>query len=109
MRYRTSALRLLNVINLRHQIQAPQCRPEKESQNRHGEVAMTDARLTLGQVRLEAADVIGGGCAGRSLQECREPFAGADMALSRGSAELTCALVLDHPTDDISRTRQVLD
>src|SRR5262245_33466237 len=89
-------LRLFDVINLCRQVQAPQRHPEQELQPRHRAVAMTDGHSALSQVQLEPPDVVGGSGLGRSLQECREPLAGTDMALLRGRAELARAHVLQH-------------
>ena len=55
---------LFDVIDLRRQIQAPQRHPEQEPQARHRAIAMTDADVALGQVQLEAADVVSGGSLG---------------------------------------------
>src|SRR5712671_63232 len=50
----------------------------------------------LGQVQLEAADVLKCGRVGGPLHKRREPLAAVNMAPLRSRAELACIHVLDH-------------
>ena len=49
----------------------------------------------LGQVQLEASDILGGSSVGSALQEGGEPFADTDVALLCGRAEMTRAAERD--------------
>ena len=89
-------LRLADVIDLGGQIQSPQRHAEQEPQPGHDAVAGADAHAGLGQVQLEAADVLNGGRIGRSLEKRSEPLAAADMASLRARTELARVHVLDH-------------
>ena len=89
-------LRLAEVIDLGRKIQSPQRHAEQEPQPGHDAVAVADAHARLGQVQLEAADVLKCGRVGGPLQKRREPLAAADMAPLRARTELARVHVLDH-------------
>ena len=76
------------MINLGGKIQSPQRHPEQEPQPGHDAVAIADADPGLGQVQLEAADVLKCGRVGRPLEKCCETLATADVACLRARAEL---------------------
>ena len=63
------------MIDLFGQIQSPQRHPEQEPQPSHDAVARADAHACVGQVQLEAADILKGRCVRGSLQKRREPLA----------------------------------
>src|SRR5580704_3434303 len=89
-------LRLAQVIILGGKIQSPQRHAEQEPQPGHDAVAIADAHADLGEVQLEAADVLGRRRVGRPLHKRREPFATADMASLRARTKLARVHVLDH-------------
>src|SRR4029453_15295376 len=105
-------LRLTDVIDLGSQIQSPQRHAQQELQPSHDAVASANAYTSLGQVQLEAADVIGRGRPGRPLEKCGEPLATADVAPLRARAELARVHILDHAlaqrADGIRTHRQLL-
>lgn len=105
-------LRLTDVIDLGSQIQSPQRHAQQELQPSHDAVASANAYTSLGQVQLEAADVIGRGRLGRPLEKCGEPLATADVAPLRARAELARVHILDHAlaqrADGIRTHRQLL-
>src|SRR6476620_9346199 len=67
-------LRLADVIDLGGKIQSPQRHAEQEPQPGHDAVAIADAHANLGQVQLEAADVLECGRVGGPLHKRREPL-----------------------------------
>jgi hypothetical protein len=89
-------LRLAQVINLGGKIQPSQRHAEQEPQPGHDAVAIADAHAGLGEVQLEAADVLGRGRVGGPLHKRREPHATADVASLRARTQLACIHVLDH-------------
>src|SRR5260221_13655972 len=104
-------LRLADVIDLGGKIQSPQRHAEQEPQPGHDAVAIADAHARLGQLQLEAADVLECGCVGGPLHKRREPLAAADMASLRARNELSRIHVLDHalaPRADSIRTHSKL-
>ena len=105
-------LRLADVIDLGGKIQSPQRHAEQEPQPGHDAVAIADAHASLGQVQLEAADVLECGRVGGPLHKRREPLAAADMASLRARTELARIHVLDHAlaqrADSIRTHRKLL-
>ena len=105
-------LRLADVIDLGGKIQSPQRHAEQEPQPGHDAVAIADAHANLGQVQLEAADVLECGRVGGPLHKRREPLAAADMASLRARTELARIHVLDHAlaqrADSIRTHRKLL-
>src|SRR5215471_2863582 len=89
-------LRLTDVIDLVCQIQSPQCHAEQEPQPGHDAVAIADAHASLGQVQLEAADILGCGRVGGAMEERGKPLAAANVAPPRARRELPRIHVLDH-------------
>jgi hypothetical protein len=94
--YERKLLRLTNVIDLFCQVQSPQRHAKQKPQPGHDAVAGANAYARLGQVQLEAADVVKGGCIRGSLEERREPLAGADVASLRSRTELARIHIFDH-------------
>ena len=105
-------LRLAEVIDLGRKVQSAQRHAEQEPQPGHDAVAVADARARLGQVQLEAADVLKCGRVGGLLHKRREPLAAADMASLRARTELARIHVLDHAlaqrADSIRTHRKLL-
>src|SRR5215467_2308984 len=90
------ALRLLEVVDLGRQIVPPQRDAEQELHPGHDPVAITDGETRFDQMQLEAANVVGGGCLWRALQERRKSPAAPDVAALRMMPELARGHVLDH-------------
>src|SRR5215467_14152448 len=84
------------MVDLGCQIVPPQGDAEQELHPGHDPVAIADAEAALDQVQLKAANVVGGGRVGRSLQERRKPPAAVDVAALPMGPELACPHVLDH-------------
>src|SRR6202047_2458478 len=105
-------LRLADVIDLGGKIQSPQRHAEQEPQPGHDAVAIADAHANLGQVQLEAADVLECGRVGGQRDKRRDPLAAADMASLRARTELARIHVLDHAlaqrADSIRTHRKLL-
>ena len=89
-------LRFTQVINLGRKVLPPQRHAEQELHPGHDAVAIANAHPGLGQVQLEAADVIGRGRVRRPLQKCSEPPAAVDVAPLRVCTKLARIHVLDH-------------
>src|ERR1700757_2021196 len=89
-------LRLTNVVDLLGKVQSPQRDAKQEPQPGHDAVAGANAHARLGQVQLEPADILQGGCIRRPLQKRGKPLAGANVASLRSRAELACIHVFDH-------------
>jgi hypothetical protein len=100
------------VIDLGRKVEAPQRHPEQEPQPGHDDVAIANARSRLSQVQLESADVLERGSLRRSLQECSEPFAAADVPSLCPRTQLARIHVLNHAltqrADSIRGHRQLL-
>src|SRR6266851_6052299 len=94
--YERNLLRLPDVVDLGSKVQPPQRHAKQKPQPGHDAIAIADARAALGKVQLEAANVLRCRRVWRSLQECRELLAAADMAPLRASTQLACVHVLDH-------------
>jgi hypothetical protein len=62
-------------------------------------------RSTLSRVQLEPADVLAGGCLGRSLQERGEPFTGPNVPSLRARTELARIHIFDHTLTERGDTR----
>src|SRR6185437_15837301 len=105
-------LRLAEVIDLGRKVQSAQRHAEQEPQPGHDAVAVADARARLGQVQLEAADVLKCGRVWGALEKRSEPLAAADVAPLRARAQLARVHVLDHAlakrTDSIGGHRRLL-
>src|SRR6516164_7397366 len=93
--HQRNLLRLAEVIDLGRKVQSPQCHAEQEPQPGHDAVAVADARARLGQVQLEAADVLKCGRVWRALEKRSEPLAAADVAPLRARAQLARIHVFD--------------
>src|SRR5262245_15332447 len=86
--HQRNLLRLAEVIDLGRKVQSPQRHAEQEPQPGHDAVAVADARARLGQVQLEAADVLKCGRVWGALEKRSEPLAAADVAPLRARAQL---------------------
>jgi len=84
------------VIELFGKVQSPQRHAKQEPQPGHDAIAVADAHAGVGQVKLEAADVITGRRVRGSLQKCSKPLAGQNVASLRARAELARIHVFDH-------------
>jgi hypothetical protein len=84
------------VIDLFRKVQSPQRHPEQEPQPSHDAVAAANAQARLGQVQLEAADILKGRCIRGSLEKRREPLAAEDVASLCSRSELAGVHVFDH-------------
>jgi hypothetical protein len=84
------------VINLFGEVQSPQRHAKQEPQPGHDAIAVADADAGIGQVKLEAADVIACRRARGSPQKCSKPLAGENVTSLRSGAELARLHVLDH-------------
>ena len=80
-------LRLTDVIDLGGKIQSPQRHAEQEPQPGHDAVAIADAHAGLGQVQLEAADVLGCGRVRRPLRETQRTACSCGCGLSACRAQ----------------------
>src|SRR5262249_26967332 len=89
-------LRLFEVVDLGRQIVPPQRDAEQERHAGHDAIAIADADAGLGQMQLEAANVVGGCRVGGTLEECREALAARDVAALCMGPQLACGHVLDH-------------
>src|SRR6516225_6626704 len=68
-------LRLTDVIYLSGKIQSPQCHAKPTPHPRHDAVAIADADTSLGQVQLEAPDILSRRCVGRAIDKQRKAVA----------------------------------
>ena len=94
--HQRNLLRLTDVIDLGGKIQSPQRHAQQEPQPGHDAVTGADAHAGLGQVQLEAADVLDCGRVRRPLEKRGEPPAAANVASLRARTELARVHVLDH-------------
>src|SRR5262249_8942648 len=69
---------------------------EQEPHAGHDAIAIADADAGLGQMQLEAANVVGGGRVRGTLEECRKSLAARDVAALCMGPQLACGHVLDH-------------
>ena len=90
-------LGLAEMIDLGCKVQPPQRHAQQELHPGHDAVAIADADSALGQVQLEAADIIRRCRIRRALEKCSEPLAAIDVASLRVRTELAGVHVLDHP------------
>src|SRR6266851_3282879 len=89
-------LRLTDVIDLGRKIQSPQCHAEQEPQPGHDAVAVADAHAGLGQVQLEAADILRRRRIGRAIEKRGKPLAAVNVAPLRARTEFPRVHVFDH-------------
>src|SRR6516162_4991709 len=87
---------LTKMIDLGCKVRPPQCDAKQELHTGHDPVAIADAHARLGQVQLEAANVIGRGRVRRPLQKCSQPLAAVDVAPLRVRTKLARIHVIDH-------------
>jgi hypothetical protein len=80
------------VSDLGRQIVATQRDAKQEAHTGHDPVAVADARAVLDEVQLEAADLVGGRCIGRTFEPGGEPLAAIDVAALRVRVELAPAM-----------------
>jgi hypothetical protein len=68
------------VVDLGRQIVPPQRDAEQEPHAGHDAIAIADADAGLGQMQLEAANVVSGCRVRGTLEECRKALAARDVA-----------------------------
>src|SRR5262245_58343365 len=110
--HQRNLLRRTDVINLSREVEPPQRHTQQEPHPGHDPVAVTDAHAHFGQVKLEAANVLGCGRVGGALEKGRKPLAAADVTPLRVRTQLARGHVLDHPlaqrADNLRTHRQLL-
>src|SRR6516165_62445 len=89
-------LRLTDVIDLVGQIQSPQGHAEQEPQPGHDAIAIADAHTGLGQVQLEAPDILSRRRVGGAVEKHSKPLAAVNVAPLRAGTEFAPVHVLDH-------------
>src|SRR6202158_1582054 len=89
-------LRLTDVIDLSGKIQSPQCHAKQKPHPGHDAVAIADAYTGLGQVQLEAPDILSRRRGGGAVEKHSKPLAAVNVAPLRARTELPRVHVLDH-------------
>src|SRR4029077_15389725 len=89
-------LRLTDMIDLSGKIQSPQCHAKQKPHPGHDAVAIADAHTGLGQVQLEAPDILSRRRVRGAIEKCGKPLAAVNVASLRARTELPRVHVLDH-------------
>jgi hypothetical protein len=89
-------LRLTDVIDLSGKIQSPHCHAKQKPHPGHDAVAIADAHTGLGQVQLEAPDILTRRRLGGAVEKHSKPLAAVNVAPLRTRTELPRVHVLDH-------------
>src|SRR6516164_10107255 len=89
-------LRLTDVIDLSGKIQSPQCHAKQKPHPGHDAVAIAYAHTGLGQVQLEASDILSRRGVGGPIEKHSKPLAAVNVAPLRAGTELPRLHVLDH-------------
>jgi hypothetical protein len=84
------------VIDLGGKIQSPQCHAQQEPQPGHNAIAIANAHADLGQVQLEAPDILSRRRVGGAVEKYSKPLAAVNVAPLRTRTELPRVHVLDH-------------
>src|SRR6516164_7918739 len=77
-------------------IQSPQCHAKQKPHPGHDAVAIADAHTGLGQVQLEAPDILSRRRVGGAVEKHSKPLAAVNVAPLRTRTELPRVHVLDH-------------
>ena len=83
------------MIDLGGKIQSPQGHAKQKPHPGHDAVAIADAHTGLGQVQLEAPDILSRRRVGGAVEKHSKPLAAVDVAPLCARAQLPCVHVLD--------------